>query len=440
MLASRARKRALSEPNGIRRAEPNVAGMSEENSMNSLTVRCCIAGGGPAGMMLGFLLARAGIEVAVLEKHPDFFRDFRGDTIHPSTLDLMWELGLLDEFLRIPHDEVHELAGIINDKKYTIANFDHIPARCKYLVLMPQWDFLNFLAEQAKRYSGFHLLMQADVTDIVLDGTRVAGVRATSPQGPQEVRAALTIGADGRSSTVRDRAHLSVLDFGAPMDILWMRLARKPGDPPQTFGYIKEGRIFVMIGRKDYWQCGYVIPKGAFETIQRNGLEAFHQSIAGAAPFLGDRMDEIDTWDKVKLLTVQVNRLREWCRDGLLCIGDAAHAMSPIGGVGINLAIQDAVAAANILYPSLAGNGVTLENLRAVQRRRAFAMKMTQALQLFIQKRVISSVLGSNVTPNPPAILNLVARSPLLQRIPAFLIGVGFQPEHIHTPDVSPAP
>jgi 2-polyprenyl-6-methoxyphenol hydroxylase-like FAD-dependent oxidoreductase len=408
-------------------------------AMNALTVRCCIAGGGPAGMMLGFLLARAGIEVAVLEKHADFFRDFRGDTIHPSTLDVMYELGLLDDFLALPHDEIHELAGILNDQPFRLANFDHVPTHCKFLALMPQWDFLNFLAAHAKRYPTYHLLMEADVTDLLTNGARVTGVRATTPQGPVEVSAEITIGADGRTSTVRDRAGLQVIDFGAPMDVLWMRLSRRSGDPPQTFGYIKGGSIFVMIGRKDYWQCGYVIPKGAFENIQRNGLDAFRSSISSTAPFLADRMNEIDTWDTVKLLTVRVDRLEEWCREGLLCIGDAAHAMSPIGGVGINLAIQDAVATANLLYPHFAAGRVSLDDLRAVQRRRTFPTRMTQSLQLFIQKRFITGVLGSETTPPAPGVLKLLQRFPVLRRLPAYVLGVGFRPEHVRTPDMQPA-
>ncbi len=313
-------------------------------------VTCCVAGGGPAGMMLGFLLARAGVRVMVLEKHADFLRDFRGDTIHPSTLELMHELGLLEEFLRVPHQEMPRLIAQFGDTSLAVADFTHLPTRCKFIAMMPQWDFLDFLARHGARYPGFHLEMRAEATALIEEAGRVIGVRGTAADGPFEVRADLVVAADGRSSVLRERAGLHVEDLGAPMDVLWFRLSRAPGDPAATMGRFDAGRIFVLLNRGPHWQCGYVIPKGSAEDVRRRGLDAFRASVAALMPFAADRVAEIRGWDDVKLLTVRVDRLRQWYRPGLLCIGDAAHAMSPVGGVGINLAIQDAVAAANRLW------------------------------------------------------------------------------------------
>ena len=400
-----------------------------------MNVKVAIAGGGPAGMVLGFLLARAGIEVAVLEKHGDFLRDFRGDTIHPSTLEIMWELGLLDAFLALPHSQVTQFSGVVNDKVYPFVDLSHVPTHCKFLAFMPQWDFLNFLAERARRYPAFHLLMETEAVDTLKESGRVTGVRAVSPQGAMEIRAELTIGADGRHSTLRAAAQLPVKEFGAPIDVLWLRVPREPSDPGQVFGYIKNGRIFVMLMRGTYWQCAYVIPKGSFETIKARGLQEFRSGIAQQAPFVADRVGVLQSWDDVKLLTVQVDRLEQWYRRGLLFIGDAAHAMSPIGGVGINLAVQDAVAAANILYPALAAGSAP--DLQAVQRRRTFPTVMTQNLQLLIQNTFMSRILRGGVSktpPKPPWFLNLFKYFPPLRRVPARLIGVGFRPEHVRTP------
>jgi 2-polyprenyl-6-methoxyphenol hydroxylase-like FAD-dependent oxidoreductase len=398
-------------------------------------VRCCVAGGGPAGMMLGFLLARAGVDVLVLEKHADFLRDFRGDTIHPSTLELMRELGLLEEFLKRPHQEARQLTGWVGDTAVTVADFSHLPTACRFIAFMPQWDFLNFLAEQAGRYPTFRLRMRAEVTGLIEEGERVVGVSATTPEGPLEVRADLVVGADGRHSTVRARAGLKVEDLGAPMDVLWMRLSRRPGDPGRPLGRFDRGKVFVMLDRGDYWQCGYVIPKGGIDEIRRAGLEAFRRDVAQIAPFLADRVGELRDWDDVKLLTVVVDRLRRWYRPGLLCIGDSAHAMSPIGGVGINLAIQDAVAAANLLSAPLRDGPVTTAHLRKVQRRRELPTWLTQRLQVFLQDRVIRRVLGSRRRLSPPWPVKLLGWFPFLQRIPARVIGMGFRPEHIRTPD-----
>jgi 2-polyprenyl-6-methoxyphenol hydroxylase-like FAD-dependent oxidoreductase len=407
--------------------------MTDGATTETIQTRCCIAGGGPAGMMLGFLLARADVPVVVLEKHADFLRDFRGDTVHPSTLEVIHELGLLDEFLKIPHTEVRHASGQIGDQLFDIADFSHLPTHCKFIALMPQWDFLNFLAAHGKRYPAFHLRMQAEATGLIEENARVVGVRAKTPQGALEVRAELVVGADGRHSLVRTKAELPSEDFGAPMDVLWMRLSHEPADPEQTLGRIETGRMMVMFDRGDYWQCAFVIPKGGIEKIRARGLPAFREDIAQMAPFTRDRLDELKTWDDIKLLTVAVDRLTRWFRPGLLCIGDAAHAMSPIGGVGINLAIQDAVAAANILAPAfLRAGGVTTDDLERVQRRRDLPARVTQRVQLAVQNRVISHVLSGQKV-KPPWILKLTQRWPMLRRIPAYAVGIGFRPEHVKT-------
>jgi len=399
-----------------------------------LSVRCCIAGGGPAGMILGLLLARAGISVVVLEKHSDFLRDFRGDTIHPSTLEIMYELGLLSEFLSRPHQEARTLSGQIGDDFLQIADFAHLPTHCRFIAFMPQWDFLDFVVEHARHYPAFQLKMAAEVNDLIVENERVVGVRAATQDGELIVRAELVIGADGRHSTVRAKAGLDILDVGAPMDVLWMRLSRRPGDPGQTLGRFDAGRVFVMLNREDYWQCAFVIPKGGLDEIRSRGLEFFRNEIARLAPYLRDRTEELKDWSDVKLLSVSIDRLRRWHRPGLLCIGDAAHAMSPVGGVGINLAIQDAVAAANILAPRFEQGTVCEDDLRAVQRRREFPTRATQAMQVFIQNRVISRVLERTEKLSAPLPLRLIRLMPFLTRIPARLIGLGFRPEHVRTP------
>jgi 2-polyprenyl-6-methoxyphenol hydroxylase-like FAD-dependent oxidoreductase len=403
----------------------------------TITTRCCIAGGGPAGMMLGFLLARARVPVLVLEKHADFFRDFRGDTIHPSTLEIMHELGLLDEFLALPHQEVRELGGIIGGERVTLADFSHLPTRCRFVALMPQWDFLDFLAAHAKRYKSFALKMQAEVTGPIWDGERVAGVKVKTPEGPLEIRADLVVDAEGRQSALREAAGLDVEELGAPMDVLWMRLSKRPQDGSVTLGRIEAGRMFIMLDRGDYWQCAYVIPKGGFDALRAEGLEAFRQDLVALNPVLADRVQELASWDDVKLLTVRVDRLKRWYREGLLCIGDAAHAMSPVGGVGINLAIQDAVAAANILAGPLAKGAVPVSVLAKVQKRRQWPTEMTQSLQLFVQNRIISNVLSLQTRPKAPLAVKLLNWFPWLRRFPARLVGMGFRPEHVHTREVN---
>ncbi|HEU4683957.1 MAG TPA: FAD-dependent oxidoreductase [Nitrospira sp.] len=408
--------------------------------MEQISTQCCIAGGGPAGMMLGFLLARAGIDVQILEKHEDFLRDFRGDTIHPSTLEVMEELGLLDDLLKLPHQKAPQLRAKFGDIELTVADFSHLPVRCRFIAFMPQWDFLSFLARQGARYPTFHLRMQTPVTELIQDGERIVGLRASSPNGLLEVRADLVVGADGRHSVVRALAELPVEDFGAPMDVLWFRLSRRAGDPEFSMGRFEPGHIFVMLNRGEYWQCGYVIPKGGIARIQERGLPAFRRDVSAVVPFFADRVEELQDWSSVKLLTVKVDRLTRWCRPGLLCIGDAAHAMSPIGGVGINLAIQDAVAASNLLSAPLRERRVDVAVLLRVQRRREWPTRLTQRMQIFLQHRIIQPVLGRTAPFIPPLFVRLLARLPFLARIPARLIGIGVRPEHVCTPAVPASP
>jgi 2-polyprenyl-6-methoxyphenol hydroxylase-like FAD-dependent oxidoreductase len=396
-----------------------------------LTTACCIAGGGPAGMMLAFMLARAGVDVLVLEKHADFLRDFRGDTIHPSTLEIMHELGILDRFLQLPYQKVERLGLVIGNETFPVVDLTHLPTRCRFVALMPQWHFLDFLAREGARTPTFRLRMRTEVTDLIAEEGRIAGVRATGPDGSLAVRARLVIAADGRTSLVRERAGLAVDEFGAPMDVLWFRLSRRADDGADTMGRVGPGRFLVMINRRDYWQCGFVIPKGTLDRLREAGLDAFRADVASVAPFVADRMQEIGGWDDVKLLTVQVNRARRWSRPGLLCIGDAAHAMSPVGGVGINLAIQDAVAAANRLAPVLRAGGATPEDLAAIQRRREWPTRVTQRLQMLAQDRLVQPVLDRTAPITPPLALRLLRRFPILQRIPARLVGLGVRPEHV---------
>ncbi|HEY2444727.1 MAG TPA: FAD-dependent oxidoreductase [Rhizomicrobium sp.] len=403
----------------------------------SLSTRCCISGGGPAGMMLGYLLARAGIDVTVLEKWPDFFRDFRGDTIHPSTLEVLHALGLLDAFLALGPDRAETLGGRIAGADVTVGDLTHLPVHCPFIALIPQWDFLDFLVHAARRYSGFHLLMQTAATSLIEENGRIVGINANGRDGALSIRAELVVGADGRHSTVRAQADLALKNIGAPMDVLWFRLSRNAGDADGPIGIFDRGRILVLIGRKDYWQCGFVIPKNGFDGVRARGLDAFRSDIAGLAPALAERVQEIADFDDVKLLSVAVDRLDFWQRDGLLCIDDAAHAMSPIGGVGINLAIQDAVAAANILIPAFRRGQPGLADLKAVQRRREFPTRATQALQVFLQNRVVRNVLGSEKATGLPLPVRLLQHFPVLRRIPARIVGLGFRPEmpkHFETP------
>jgi 2-polyprenyl-6-methoxyphenol hydroxylase-like FAD-dependent oxidoreductase len=402
----------------------------------TVSCRCCIVGGGPAGMMLGLLLARAGVDTLVLEKHADFFRDFRGDTIHPSTMEAFYELGLLDTFLKLPHQKTRLLKGMVGGTELPLADFSHLPTQAKFLAFMPQWDFLDFLSAQAKRYPPFRIEMSAEANAIIWNGDRVTGMTVKTADGPLTVRADLTIAADGRSSLIRKEAGLVPTEIGAPMDVLWFRLSWKDGDPAETFGRIDLGHILALINRGSYWQCAYVIPKGAAEQVKAQGVEGLRQSIGELVPFLADRVEELKSFDDVSLLTVAVDRLPVWHKPGLLCLGDAAHAMSPIGGVGINLAIQDAIAAANILAEPLARDGpIPNELLAQVQKRREWPTKVIQAIQVAIQKRVITRVLASTSRAAPNWFLRLFLRFPYLRRLPAALIGLGVQREHVFSPE-----
>ena len=402
--------------------------------MTALRTACCIVGGGPAGMMLGFLLARAGVDVTVLEKHPDFFRDFRGDTIHPSTLEMLSEIGLLDEFLKRPHDELERLSGQIGSDVVTIGDFSHLPTKCKFLAFMPQWDFLDFLREQAAVYPTFHLLMQTSFDALVHTDGRVTGIRAKTESGETlEIAADLVVGADGRHSAVRQQAGLEIEQFGAPMDVLWMRIPMEGAHVAQTLGYVGNGHVLVLINRNEYWQAGLVIPKGSFEELRTQPIDRLRDTMTDLAPFLASHVHAITSWDDVHFLQVRVDRLRAWAKPGVLCIGDAAHAMSPIGGVGINLAVQDAVATANLLWRPLREGKLQLRDLQAVQKRREFPTVMTQGLQRLIQAMIVRRVLRASKITRAPWILRMLTKT-RLPRLAARTIGVGFRPERVQTP------
>ncbi len=398
--------------------------------MAAVETGCCIVGGGPAGVMLGYLLARRGVEVTVLEKHQDFFRDFRGDTVHPSTLDVLQELGLLAEFLQLPHQKVESAGVVIGDSTFQVADFRHLPTRCKFIALMPQWDFLNFLSNHAKKFPTFQLLIEHQAVDLIKDRRRIAGVVALNNGQEVEIRADLVIGCDGRHSVVRRAAGLKVIEHGVPIDVLWFRISRMPGDPSDVLGNVNYGKVLIMINRADYFQAGFIIRKGSFDSIQARGLDAFREGIRQLVPWLGERVEELRDWDQVKMLTVQINRLKRWHRPGLLCIGDAAHAMSPAGGVGINLAIQDAVAAANLLAGPLLEGRVSDRDLAAVERRRLFPTRVTQGVQLLTHRgmgRIFDDPKPIHVSWPFKAIRHV----PGVHRAVGYAIGVGARPEHV---------
>ena len=399
---------------------------------------CCVIGCGPAGAMLGLMLAREGVDVLVLEKHADFLRDFRGDTIHPSTMEIMDELGLAEGLLDLEHTKAPRIEARLPGGTVTVADLRRLKTRYPYITFMPQWDFLDYVTKEAKRYPNFRLEMKAEAKELILEDGIVRGVRYETPEGPREARAPLTVAADGRSSPFREQAGLKMVRTSPPIDVLWFRLSRREGDPKDTFGYAGGGRFMVVINRGEYWQIAYVIRKGEYQSVRADGLTAFRKSVGDTIPDLADRTGELQDWEAVKLLSVQADRLRRWHRPGLLCIGDAAHAMSPVGGVGINLAIQDAVAAANILWEKLRKGPVSEQVLAQVQKRRQWPTEMTQAVQLFVQKRIISNVLSMTEAPRPPYFLTLFNRFPFLRRFPARLIGMGFRPEHVHSPELPP--
>src|SRR6267378_4102590 len=406
------------------------------SALPDIRTRCVIVGGGPAGMMAGYLLARAGVEVVVLEKHADFFRDFRGDTIHPSTLELMHELGLLDEFLKLPHQEFSRLRGIFNGHIAGIADFSRLPTHCKFIAFMPQWDFLNFFAGKAKAFPSFALHMQHEVVDLIIEGDRVVGVRAKTPEGDRDFRADLVIGADGRNAITHTRAGFEIQELGVPIDVLWMHISKHNSDPEQLFGFFRHGKLLVLIDREKYYQAGFVIPKGGIEAAKERGLAALHKEIVSLAPFLQDRIAELDDWSKIKLLTVQINRLKKWCREGLLCIGDSAHAMSPAGGVGINLALQDAVATANLLAAKLRSGPVSVAELEQIQQRREWPTRLIQAMQTFVHRRVVTG-RESKSGDSLPIFVSLLQWFPALRALPARFIGLGPRPEHIQSPAIN---
>jgi 2-polyprenyl-6-methoxyphenol hydroxylase-like FAD-dependent oxidoreductase len=402
----------------------------------TLAVRCCIAGGGPAGMMLGYLLGRAGVDTVVMEKHADFLRDFRGDTVHPSTLQIMQDLGLLDDFLKRPHSVIRAFSADIADRSFKVADFGRLPGPCNFIALMPQWDFLNFLKEKGQRFPRLKVLMSTEVTDLIESAGRVIGVHAVAPTGAFEVRADLVVGCDGRASTVRQKANFEVQDLGAPIDILWFRLSKKTGDPQEVLGHLGSDKMLVTINRGDYWQCAYVIAKGGVDHVRARGIDAFKRSVAAGARFLADRVNELKSFDDVKLLSVSVDRLTTWSKAGLLCIGDAAHAMSPVGGVGINLAIQDAVATANLLAARLKAGILSERDLGGVQRRRLFPVKVIQAMQVAIHNHVLRPVVaGEERELKVPWAIKLLDKSAWLRRWPAQFLGLGIRQERVRSPE-----
>jgi len=405
-----------------------------EPARRSLAVQCCIVGGGPAGMMLGYLLGRAGIKTVVLEKHADFFRDFRGDTVHPSTMQVMLELGLLDDFLKIPHKQLTQMQGMFGSTPVQIADLSRLNTACPFIALMPQWDFLNFLDTKGARFPGLQVLKSTEATELVRDGARITGVVAATPQGPLHISADLTVACDGRHSILREQAGLKIEDIGAPIDVLWFRVGKRKTDSDGIFARLHRGQMMVTIDRDDYWQCAYVIAKGRIDDIKAREIDAFRENVVSLVPILRDHIDDVKSWDDVKLLTVRIDRLTQWALPGLLCIGDAAHAMSPVGGVGVNLAVQDAVAAANILFDKFGAGGPSIEDLEGVQKRRLFPTRMTQTMQTVVQDRIINRALSGEDL-KPPLAVRVINALPWLQGLTARLLGIGVRPEHVHSPE-----
>jgi 2-polyprenyl-6-methoxyphenol hydroxylase-like FAD-dependent oxidoreductase len=412
------------------------AGSFSQPSGRTIKVRCCIVGGGPAGMMLGYLLGRAGIDVVVLEKHANFFRDFRGDTVHPSTLQVMDELGLSDGFLKLPHQRLQKMDGMFGGTSVRIADLSRLNAKFPFIAFMPQWDFLNFLRESGKKFTSLKVMMSTEAIDLIQDGSRIAGVRAKTPEGMIDIEADLTIACDGRHSLVRERAGLALEEIGAPMDVLWFRAGKRANETESVFARVDPGSMMVTFDRGDYWQCAYVIAKGQYDAVKARGLPALLDDVARMAPILKSGLADVKGWDDVKLLTVGINRLTRWTRPGLLCIGDAAHAMSPIGGVGVNLAVQDAVATANLLAAKLVSGCPPEDELDAVRRRREFPVRMTQRMQVVAQNNIVSAALKPGGAPlKAPFAVRLITAVPWLQGITARFIGLGVRPEHVHSPE-----
>lgn len=405
-----------------------------EPARRSLAVQCCIVGGGPAGMMLGYLLGRAGIKTVVLEKHADFFRDFRGDTVHPSTMQVMLELGLLDDFLKIPHQQLTQMQGMFGSTPVQIADLSRLNTACPFIALMPQWDFLNFLDTKGARFPGLQVLKSTEATELVRNGARITGIVAATPQGPLHISADLTVACDGRHSILREQAGLKIEDIGAPIDVLWFRVGKRKTDSDGIFARLHRGQMMVTIDRDDYWQCAYVIAKGRIDDIKAREIDAFRENVVSLVPILRDHIDDVKSWDDVKLLTVRIDRLTQWALPGLLCIGDAAHAMSPVGGVGVNLAVQDAVAAANILFDKFGAGGPSIEDLEGVQKRRLFPTRMTQTMQTVVQDRIINRALSGEDL-KPPLAVRVINALPWLQGLTARLLGIGVRPEHVHSPE-----
>ncbi len=393
-----------------------------------------IVGGGPAGMMAGVLFARAGLKVAVLEKHADFLRDFRGDTIHPSTLELFHQLGMLDDLLKLPHSRVDQAMIHIAGQKMKVLDFRHLPVAAPYIAMMPQWDLLNFIATKAKQYPGFDLLMETEAMDLLYDDAE--RVRGVETRAGESLEAKLVIAADGRRSVLRGKAELPLQNIGAPMDVFWFRVDKPDNAGGDVFGTVQAGRFMVMIDRQDYYQCAYIFNKGQADEVRAAGLEAFRAGLRSLVPDLSEAFSQITSWDQVKMLEVALDRLERWHRPGLLAIGDAAHAMSPIGGVGINIAVQDAVTAANVLAGPMARGDNPDSLLEQVYARRIKPVRRMQAFQKFAQDRVIAPLLRrTKPIEKPFLILRLLDRMPLLRRIPGRVIGMGFGREDIHSPE-----
>jgi 2-polyprenyl-6-methoxyphenol hydroxylase-like FAD-dependent oxidoreductase len=410
---------------------------AEPATRRVIHTRCCIVGGGPAGMMLGYLLGRAGVETLVLEKHADFFRDFRGDTVHPSTLQVMDELGLIDGFLKLPHQQLQKMDGKFGATSIRVADLSRLNVKYNFIAFMPQWDFLNFLRESGKRFTSLKVIMNTDATDLIWSGDTVVGVNADTPEGPVEIRSELTIGCDGRHSIVRQRANLEIEEIGAPMDVLWFRAGKRGNESESLFARLEPGKMLVTFDRGDYWQCAYVIGKGQYDAVRAGGLDAFRNDVMALAPILTPAIADVKSWDDVKLLTVAINRLKRWTRPGLLCIGDAAHAMSPVGGVGVNLAVQDAVATANLLAAKLTSGSPSEHDLDAVRRRREFPVRMTQAMQVVVQNKLISAALKAGDRPlRAPLLARIVTAIPWLQGITARFVALGVRPEHVRSPEL----